>query len=151
VVVVSRGQSGPAWSDIPNGSGAQWGGANWGERVAWVHSHLLSSSRKANLQWRELSGRRFVFRGLNEQLRMDVQNTMIYVWKSIEASEKQALDALTTLAATRLTEFRYDGARFCHIESPRATSCQDMPRACSIDPRPSSSSPLYEKLARPCT
>ncbi len=45
-----RGEAGPAWSDVPNGSGMQWGGANWGERVAWVHRHLLESATKANLQ-----------------------------------------------------------------------------------------------------
>ncbi len=49
-VLCRRGEAGPAWSDVPNGSGMQWGGANWGERVAWVHKHLLDSATKANVQ-----------------------------------------------------------------------------------------------------
>ncbi len=52
VFVTGRGEAGPAWSDVPNGNGMQWGGANWGERVSWVHRHLLDSATKANLQVR---------------------------------------------------------------------------------------------------
>ncbi len=59
-----------------------------------------------SLQWRELSARRFMFRGLNEQLRKDVQDIMVYVARSVEASESRALDAVVAAAEARVTEFR---------------------------------------------
>jgi hypothetical protein len=57
-------------------------------------------------QWRELSARRYVFRGLNEQLRRDVQDIMVYVARSVEASENKALDAVVSAAEARVATFR---------------------------------------------
>ena len=57
-------------------------------------------------QWREFSARRYVFRGVNEQLRQDVQSIMTYVGRSVEASESRALDAVLAAAESRVDSFR---------------------------------------------
>jgi len=47
-----------------------------------------------------------MFRGLNEQLRKDVQDIMVYVARSVEASETRALDAVVAASEARVQEFR---------------------------------------------
>ena len=65
-----------------------------------------SLCRLLSAQWREWSARRYVFKGLNEQLRQDVQSTMTYVGRSVEASESRALDAVVAASETRVEVFR---------------------------------------------
>ena len=57
-------------------------------------------------QWREWSARRYVFRGVNEQLRQDVQSVMVYVGRSVEASESRALEAVVAASESRVEAFR---------------------------------------------
>lgn len=58
-------------------------------------------------QWREFSARRLVFRGLNEQMRADVYNTMVFVAESLQDIESTALANQTPHTKERLARFRF--------------------------------------------
>lgn len=47
-----------------------------------------------------------MFRGVNEQLRQDVQSVMVYVARSVEASESRALAAVLAASIPRSQAFR---------------------------------------------
>jgi hypothetical protein len=67
---------------------------------------LFESAKAASVQWREFSARRLVFRGLNEQMRQDVFNTMMFVAASLQQTEVEIADAHRLHAEQREMFFR---------------------------------------------